>query len=110
NEAAHLRQNGNESCLAKVSGLATHVRPGQNDDGMRGAVEINVIRNEADAGSPIQLLHLDYRVSSFNDLQHSTFGLELRAAVCAVRGVVREAGQDVYFGECERGLADAPGV
>ena len=46
-KAAHLSQQDDERRLAQIRGLASHVRPGQDEQLLRRAVEIEVIGHKA---------------------------------------------------------------
>ncbi len=115
NERTHLRENHDQRGLAQVSGLAAHVRPGQQQNCVRGRIQVKIVGDEALAASSHFLL-LDYRMAALDDLKIASFTFcrslvrrryELRPAVISQRRDVRERSQHVDLGQRQRGLTDS---
>ena len=105
NETAHLRHQRDQRRLAQIGGLAAHVRPRDDEDEVRRGIHVEVVRDE-----PAALLAADALDDGMAalDNDHLTVVGEFRATVVAVGGQLREASQDVEFGQGSRRLADAP--
>src|SRR3989441_2252702 len=106
-ETAHLGHQGDESPLPQVSGFSSHVRPGDDQEEVRGRVHVKVVRDERLA---LHLLAeaLNHGVAALLDLELAVLG-NLRAAVGALGGKTGETREDVELGDGARGLPDSAG-
>ena len=98
-EAAGLREDGDEGDLAQVGGLAGHVRAGDDEYLARGAVEARVVRDEALGAGEL----LDDRVAAAADVDGVAL-VDLGADVAEGEGSVGEGAEHV---EARDGVRDA---
>ncbi len=103
-ERSHLRQQNDECGLPQVGGLAAHVRPGDEQDLVRGAVEVQTVGHKALALLLEKMF--DDRMAAAQNQQFTAIG-EFGTRVVPRRGQDGESGEHVELGDGRGGASQA---
>src|SRR6267142_1273961 len=107
NKGTHLGHEDDERRLAKIRGLAAHVRAGDQEELLAAGFETEVVGNEALALLAEEFF--DDRMASAHDEQF-TSGIEFRTNVAAVGGEFCECREDVELRDGAGGAAQTRGL
>ena len=107
NKRTHLREKDDERGLAKIGGLAAHVRARDKEKLLTAGFEAEVVGNEALAFLTEKLF--DDGVAAADD-EEFTGGVEFGARVTAVGGKFREGSENVELRDGGGGFAKTRGL
>ena len=107
NKGAHLRHDDDQRGLAEIGGFAAHVRAGEQQDCLRGGVQIEIVGDEALGSCEfLQPRRPDGGRRRFPD-RRLVRARDGSSCASAARWAKRR--QQIDFGDRQRGAADARG-
>ena len=98
-----MRHDDDQRSLPKISGLASHVGPGEQHDQVRFGIQQQIVRNEALCAT--RNLLFDHGMACFDKFDYARI-VENRTCVPALGCDVRQGQQDIGLSKSQRRLPD----